>query len=354
LEAAPFTEAAGGIQPPADDAQVALKRAPWRRILEVLVSLVFLALALRGVQLGDLWAALRTADYLWLVPGILITAGILVLKAWRWRLLFYPEYRLPFSSVFTALCAGYLASNVFPARLGEVVRMFLLAGEQPVGVARTFSTIVIERLLDLVTLFIMLVALLPFVSVQLPVDVMRAAAVVGGLAVVGSGVLVVLSVYKAWLLRLAHAVLGRVRFLDRPPVYAALEHLIDGFAALRGRMGLWLVLLSLVAWAGVVGMAGSAALALGVQVPLTAIVFAVVLTTLGMLIPSSPGYIGVFHYLVTVALLSFGVPKDVALVFALVWHGVNYLTLCAAGVIALWVHGTSLSQVLKWRGGAAS
>jgi glycosyltransferase 2 family protein len=338
----------------APETEASVRRAPWRRVLEVLVSLLFLALALRGVSLAQLWSALRTADYLWLAPGIIITVILLVLKAWRWQLLFYPEYRLPFSSVFTALCAGYLASNVFPARLGEVVRMFLLAGEQPVSVARTLSTIVIERLLDLLTLFVMLVALLPFVSVQLPVDVMRGAAVVGVLAVVGSAALVILSVYKAWLLRLAHAVLGRVRLLDRPPVYAALEHLIDGFAALRGRLGLFLVLLSLLGWAGVVGMAGSAALAMRLNAPLTALVFAVVLTTLGMLVPSSPGYIGVFHYLVTVALLPFGVPKDTALGFALVWHGVNYLTLCASGVIALWVHGTSLSQILKWRGRAAA
>ena len=99
-------------------------------------------------------------------------------------------------------------------------------------------------------------------------------------------------------------------------------------------------------------MAWSAAQAMHLQVPVTALGFAVVVTTLGMLLPSSPGYIGVFHYLVTVALAPFGVPKDVALGFALVWHGVNYLTLCASGVVALWVHGTSLSQVLRWRMGA--
>ena len=80
------------------------------------------------------------------------------------------------------------------------------------------------------------------------------------------------------------------------------------------------------------------------------ITLAVVVTSLGMVVPSSPGYIGIFHYLVTVAVVPFGIPKEMALTFALVWHAANYLTLSGAGVIALWAHGTSLGQVLaRWR-----
>ena len=71
-----------------------------------------------------------------------------------------------------------------------------------------------------------------------------------------------------------------------------------------------------------------------------------------MLLPSTPGYIGVFHYLVTVALAPFGVPKEQALTFALVWHSVNYLTLSLSGVVALWLHGTSFGQV--WGIGASA
>ena len=324
------------------------RRARLQRVIEVLVSLGFLALALHGIHLGDLWKALRSADYLWLLPMVVTLVALLVMKGWRWQLLFYPEYRLPFASVFTALCAGYLASNVLPARLGELVRLVLLTSEQPVSAARTFSTIVVERLLDLLSLLVMLVLLLPFV--QLPADMTRAAQALGWLALAGAAIMVLLSFWKARLLRWAHVLLRRARFLDRPAVYASLAHLIDGFAALRGRLGLLLFALSLAGWGTVTGVAWFAAQAFGLDVPVTAIVFAVVVTTLGMLVPSSPGYIGVFHYLVTVALAPFGVPKDLALSYALVWHGVNYLTLSGTGVVVLWVHGTSLGQVLqRWR-----
>ena len=87
------------------------------------ISLAFLFLALRGIRLEALWAALQEANYWWLIPCVLVTVALLFLKGWRWQLLFLPEYRVRFWSVFSAMCAGYLASNVLPGRAGELVRL---------------------------------------------------------------------------------------------------------------------------------------------------------------------------------------------------------------------------------------
>ena len=324
------------------------RRALFQRIAEIAISLAFLALALQGINLKALGVALRQADYVWLLPAIAITLAILAVKGVRWQLLFLPEYHLPFAPVFTALSAGYLASNVLPARLGEVVRVVLLASEEPVGVARTVSTIVVERLLDILSLLIILVLLLPFVT--LPPAMTRAAQGLGILALVGSAVLLLLSFWKERVLRWTRSALRHIRFLDRPAVYQGLGHLIDGFATLRGRLGLVLIALSLLSWFGSVAVAWCVAQAFAMSVPVTAMAFTVVVVALGMVIPSSPGYIGVFHYLVTVALAPFGVPKDVALSFAFVWHGLSYIELSVVGLVALAVHGTSLGQVMqKWR-----
>jgi uncharacterized membrane protein YbhN (UPF0104 family) len=115
-----------------------------------------------------------------------------------------------------------------------------------------------------------------------------------------------------------------------------------------------LVGVTVLSWFTVISVAWSCAQAFHLDVPLTAVIFANIVVALGMLVPSSPGYIGVFHYLVTVALVPFGVPKELALGYAIVWHGINYLTLSVSGMIALGAHGTSLAQVLRrWqaRGG---
>ena len=327
---------------------VSSRRALFQRVLEIAVSLAFLILALRGIQLDVLWAALRQANYIWLVPAVLATVMTMAIKAWRWQLLFRPEYHPAYGSVFTALAGGYLASNVLPARLGEVISIVLLVSDQPVSTARTLSTLIVTRLLDTLTMLVILVALLPFI--QLPPDMTKATLVLGVVALLGAGLIVLLSFWKERLLKLAHAILKHLRPLDRPGVYDALGHLIDGFATLRGRMGIAFVGISLLSWVGVVTAAWCCAQAARLEVPLTAVIFATMVVALGMLVPSSPGYIGVFHYLVTVALAPFGVLKVVALGYGIIWHGMNYLTLSITGMVALWVHGTSLGQVLeRWR-----
>lgn len=325
------------------------RRAFFQRALEIIISLTFLVLALRGISLEALWAALRHANYVWLIPAVLATLVTMVIKAWRWRLLFRPEYNPPLGSVFTALSAGYLASNVLPARLGEIVSVVLLVSDQPVSAARTLSTLIVTRLLDLLTLLVILVGLLPFV--ELPADMTHAAQLLGLLALLGAVGVVLFSFWKERLLALARRVLSRIRVLNRPGVYAALGDLLDGFAVLRGRLGLFLIGVSLVSWATVTAAAWASAQAFRLDTSLTAVIFASMVVALGMLVPSSPGYIGVFHYLVTVALAPFGIPKELALGYAIVWHGMNYLTLSTTGMVALWVHGTSLGQVLaRWRG----
>lgn len=324
------------------------RRAWLQRVVEVAVSLGFLALAVRGIDFRELWGALRQANYLWLIPGVVITVALLYMKAWRWQLLFLPEHRLPFRSVFTAMCAGYLASNVLPARAGELARLVLLVSEQPVSVARTLSTIIVERLLDILTLIVVLAVLLPFVT--LPEGLTEIARGITWVALAGAVAMLVLSFWKERLLRFSRWLFGRVRFLDRPQIYDAIGHLIDGFATLRGRQGLTLLALSVAGWIGVIGMAWSAAIATRLAVPVTAMAFAVIVTTLWMLVPSSPGYIGVFHYWAAWAVMQFGAPKDQAVTFALLWHATNYLTLSLSGLVALAVHGTSLGQIrARWQ-----
>lgn len=319
-----------------------------QRGLEVTISLGFLALALRKLDWVELAHQLRQANYWWLIPCVLITVALLFLKGWRWQLMFLPEYRLPYWSVYTAMCAGYLANNVLPGRAGELIRLILLVSEEPVSAARTLATIVVERLLDILTLLVILVFLLPFV--QLPAELVRGAQALGILALLAAAAMMVFSFWKDRVLRWAHAILGKVRFLDRPGIYGALGHLIDGFAMLRSRLGLLLIGLSFLGWVGVVLMAWSAAHAVHLQAPLTAIIFAVVVTTVAMLLPSTPGYVGVFHSTAVFALAAFGIPASSAFGFALIWHGINYLTLSGSGLVALWAHGTSLGQVrARWR-----
>lgn len=323
-------------------------RALLQRVFEIGISLLFLWLAVRQIDFNGLVAALRDADWIWILPAIVSITIMLFLKSWRWQIMFLPEHHVPFGSMLTAESAGYLASNVLPGRVGEAIRLLLIASEHPVSAARVLSTIVVERLLDTLSLLVVLALLLPFV--QLPEWMQRSAQVLGIGAPLAAVVIVVLSFWKERVLGWAHAILGRIRFLDRPGIYASIEHLIDGFAALRGRRGPAMILLSFAVWAVLIFQVWGIKHAVAPDVPLTGMVFALLVTSLGMVVPSTPGYIGVFHGLVVLALAPFGVPQTTAMSIALIWHAVNYGILSLWGLIMLSVHGTSLGQIVaKWR-----
>ncbi|MGE5601813.1 MAG: lysylphosphatidylglycerol synthase transmembrane domain-containing protein [Nitrososphaerales archaeon] len=320
-----------------------------QRGLEIGVSLLFLWLAVRQIDFRALLLALRDADWIYILPAIAGITAMLLIKSWRWQIMFLPEHKVPFEAVLTAESAGYLASNVLPGRAGEAIRLVLLASDQPVGAARVLSTMVIERLLDTLSLLAVLAMLLPFLT-GLPAWMMDSVKVLTIGAIAGTAIILVLSFWKERVLGWAHAVFRHVRFLDRPPVYTAIEHLIDGFAALRGRRGPALILLSFAVWAVLIVEVWGVRMAIAPEVSMTAMVFALLVTSLGMIVPSTPGYIGVFHGLVVLVLAPFGVATTTAMSLALVWHAVNYIVLSSAGLIMLAVHGTSLGQVVeKWR-----
>jgi uncharacterized protein (TIRG00374 family) len=324
-------------------------RALLQRGLEIGISLLFMWLAVRQIDFRALLLALRDANWIFIIPAIAGIIAMLLIKSWRWQIMFLPEHHVPFDAVLTAQSAGYLASNVLPGRAGEAVRFVLLASDQPVGAARVLSTMVVERLLDTLSLLAVLAMLVPFLS-GLPAWMMSSVKVLTAGAIAGTAIILVLSFWKARALVWAHAVLRHVRFLDRPGVYTAIEHLIDGFAALRGRRGPALILLSFAVWAALIFQVWGIRMAVAPEVPMTAMVFALLVTSLGMIVPSTPGYIGVFEGLVVLTLSPFGVGTTTAMSVALVWHAVNYIVLSLAGLIMLAVHGTSLGQAVeKWR-----
>ena len=321
------------------------KRSKFQVLIEISISSGLMVLALWGIDLSSLWKVLRNTNCLWLIPSVLSVFLLLLLKSWRWQLLYYPGHKLPFGSLFTALSAGFFISNILPARLGEVSRVLLIVSEQPVGISRTTATIIIEHLLDLATLLIYLLFLLPFV--YLPPLLSHTAKISGILAAIGIFAMFVLSAWKDKWVLLFNAVSEKLGLLKRPVIQNFVLNLLDGFAVMRTKTGILIIAITFLGWVFVYITAWTAAEALKINIQIVATMFAVVVTTMGMLIPSSPGYIGVFHYLTVVSLSPFGILKDTALAFALLWHAVNYLTLSVSGYITLWIHGTSISQILR-------
>jgi uncharacterized protein (TIRG00374 family) len=120
----------------------------WQFWLGVLISAFFLWLALRSLKLADVWSAMKTAHYGWLLPGIAVYFVAVWARAWRWHYLLRPLKSISTPSIFPVVAIGYMGNNIYPARAGEVLRAYMLRRKEGVPVSASLATIVVERIFD--------------------------------------------------------------------------------------------------------------------------------------------------------------------------------------------------------------
>lgn len=103
-----------------------MKSRNLRLVIGVLISAVFIWLALRGLHLPDVWVSLRSADYIWLIPSIAVYFLAVWARTWRWDYLLRPMKQIPLRRLFPVVVIGYMGNNVYPFRAGELLRAFVL------------------------------------------------------------------------------------------------------------------------------------------------------------------------------------------------------------------------------------
>jgi len=101
-----------------------LKR--WQFWVGLLISIVFLYWSLHNLRLGEVWAVLKTAKYLWLIPGVLVYFMGVWVRAWRWHYLLRPLKPISTHTMFPIVAIGYMGNNIYPARAGELLRAAIL------------------------------------------------------------------------------------------------------------------------------------------------------------------------------------------------------------------------------------
>lgn len=316
-----------------------------RLLAGLAVSAVCLYLALRSVDPAKLVEAYRGASYIYLVPAVVLTILINWARAYRWRLLMYPNDRQPLGRLFSMVNIGYLFNSALPAKVGEVVRGYLAGRLLPGGMAQALSTLLVERLLDVLTLVLLLAGLLPVVA--LPRWSVTAGLVFGAAALGGTALLVVLARLGPGALDRLWGVVGRVPGLGDRRVRAALEHLLDGLRVLTvGRRLPGIAFWSLLIWAGYVfcNYTTLVAFHLGHLSPMAAAV-TVCATGLSMVVPSSPGAFGPVEGAVIFALALYGVGESQAFAYAFGQHALNIAVLVVLGLWGLRSESLSFSSV---------
>ena len=309
------------------------------------VSALSIALILYLVKPSEILDALQQANILYIgysTVGILL---FMVIRAVRWRYMLANE--ISWSELFHIQNIGYMFNMVLPFRLGDVTRAVLIGNVPPITLARGLSTMVVERILDMM----FIVALLPFTLVEvasLPPWIQEGAKASGIIAVAAIGILVLAANQRNLANRWGTAVLNRIPFLETETWIGRMNELLDGLSSLtRLKDGLMLTLLSILPWIPILFAYRWGIQAVGGQVSLLAASFVVCAAALSIALPSSPGQIGVFHIGVTAALLALGQEEGVAGAFAVVYHALNLLTMIILGLIGLTQIGTTFRSVIE-------
>jgi uncharacterized protein (TIRG00374 family) len=319
-----------------------------RLIFGCLIGAAFLYLALRQVDFGQMWKAFKEANYWYvlLVVGVIFFSHYL--RSLRWRYLLDPIIRLDMPSLFSSLVIGYMANVITPAHLGEVLRAYVLGKKRGVSASSAFATIVVERILDVFTLLgLMVTAILlyPFPGwVKSSGYIMLA----GTLALFLFLILLKTSYsrMKPLLDLLIRPLPSRLQGRSKE----LLERFMAGIVPLKSRLDYVIVtILSVLIW-----------LCYGLVIQLCLLAFdffsiyhlpwlvsliVLVITTIGIVVPSSPGYVGTYHYLCQISLAMFGVPASPALSFATAIHAINFVPVLIAGLIFAYYEGVQISKI---------
>jgi glycosyltransferase 2 family protein len=320
----------------------------WRLLLGIAVSLLCLWLVVRGIDWSKLWSVYSTANYWFLLPGVLIIIGCSYARARRWKILISSNEPISVTRLFHIVNVGYLFNNLLPAKVGELVRAYLVGRVIEGGFAKALSTLIVERLLDVLCVVILLIILIPFIA--LPVWATRAGLIFGMIAILGVAMLVVLAHFGERGLDWVWRYLGQLPLIGKPRVRGWLANLVAGLTPLtKLRLLPGIALWSFALWLGYALLNYTLLAAFGMTAKVSPALssFALCATGFGMIVPSSPGAMGVFEGAVVLALSLYGVDASQAFAYAFGLHMFTNLGLILLGLNGLRAESLSFSQVSK-------
>ncbi|MCB9449888.1 MAG: flippase-like domain-containing protein [Anaerolineaceae bacterium] len=318
-------------------------------IASVLVSGLFLWLALRTAPLTDIWANIQNANLLWIgIAFVSVTVGLYT-RAIRWRGLV--DDKIPTTRSFHILNITFLL-NQLPLRAGEVARS-LLATRENVPVLTAATSIVIERLLDTVLVVVWLALALTQVP-DVPSEISVTAAAFGVAAVGAFVVLIIFARFPNLAHQSLHFAERILPFLKRLPLERLLDNVLDGLKPLtHWQRAAHAIIWTLISWSVSLFTFFALENALGIPAksPSTDLflmaVVAVTMASFSIAIPVSLASVGPFEGAVLLAGKALGMDDAVALSLGFVAHGITVSGYAVWGTIALMVMGVSLGDVLN-------
>lgn len=345
----------------------------------ILVSILCLAAIFLFIEPSQIWEALKSANYWYLLLTTLFIILYLVIRAWRWR--FMLENEIAISPTFHIQNIGYLVNNYLPLRLGDITQAVLIGNVPPITISRGLSSVVMARILDMM----FIVILLPFTLSQvdtIPEQIQSMTRIVGIFVTVAIILLVLsanqrpfvekvsTSIFK-WLTQTSkttthwaehkiaaskrpffykplHSIFGGLSKLDTKAWVHRIDDFLVGLSSLTHlKSGLILITYTILIWIPIIGAYYTGMVAVNLQPTIAMAAFVMCAAAFSVAAPSSPGQVGVYHAGVIFTLVNIlGQPDAESASFAFLYHAIYILLMTVLGIIGLFATGATFQHVI--------
>ena len=310
------------------------------------LSALLVWLSIRGIEFRTVIDGLRTIRCGYLLPAVAAMFLMQLLRSIRWGVILRPIGKVDQLSLFSVTSVGFLAIIAIPARLGELARPYLITKKSRIPMSSALGTIIVERVLDSLTILIIAVVALFFTP--LPPWLVRSSILFLLVTLGLFAVMIRMIVRREATLRVLAPLIGRLPARYSDAVNRLIDHFIEGFRiVIDPALLLSATLLSIVIWLVDVVAIYLLFLAFGLHLPVVAAFVLMIILIIGIAIPTAPGFIGNWHYFCILGLGLFGIPKTDALTFAIIYHALSIGIVILLGFIFLPFNRFSVSDLRR-------
>jgi uncharacterized protein (TIRG00374 family) len=300
-------------------------------LIGIIFSSFFLYLAFKDVDFDILFESFKTTNYFLFLFSVLFLFVSFWIRAWRWRYLMIPVKDTTIKKLFAPMMIGYMANSILPLRIGELVRAYAVGRQEDISNSASFATIVVERILDMISMLVVLGIVLIFYP--FPDWVKK-----GGYLVLILNLIVMVFIIFAinktdMLLKFISKITLFVPQKVSQSFQSMVQSFVDGLMVLKkAEHYLIIIFFSFLLWITYIAMIFPAFLAYGFELPFVAYLVILVMVNFALLIPSAPGQLGPTQYAFVLGLGLFNVQESLALSCSLILHIVQIVSIMIVGL----------------------
>lgn len=325
-----------------------MKKKLWL-LFNISISVVFIWMALRGIDFNELSHSFIGIVFSYAIAAVLFNLFSCWLRAVRLHYMTLPIQRVKIMNYFASVMIGFMVNNILPFRLGELMRGYALKKSDGMSFSVSMGIIVVERIIDVMSLLIIFGVLTFFYP--FPEWVKSGGLLVTVVVVIVIAVLVMMIQRTEVTLRMFYKIIAVVSKEAAQGSNRLLTSFLTGVRFLHDfKNYVWISLMTFLIWAMFTVSIFSMFYSMNLQSEglgmFEAGVF-MVFTCFAIMIPAAPGYVGTFHEIAKQSLLLFGIDKEKALGFAIIVHALNYISITGVGFVYFLRSNLQLKQALS-------